>query len=236
VLARTFLYERKKEDLNRCGNYCEAQIWGKLALSDVDFVMIQSSEPIPRAVSRSGIPVYDYAVPESTSEVVDSSRTAQYVRGALRPAETSDRRRLIIDRRPLKEAELVEAVESASSEHDAKVGFSPRQRLIGELAVRPKSPVVARELEKAFASEDVLTRALALYGLSELPWSEFKPRLLEGLDAAPGPLLISAVAFAADHQDDADVVARLDRLRRAPASVASEWVERLDKTHLCSPR
>jgi hypothetical protein len=185
VLARTFLYERKKEDRNRCGNYCEAQIWGKLTLKDVAYAMVRDSEPIPDALARAGIPVYDYSVPDSTSAVVDVGRTAQYVRGARRPAEVA--------------------------------------AVIGPAGVKTDL-------------ETLSDGALALYGLSELPWPDFKPRLLEGLDAASGPLLISAVAFAAEHQDDADVSARLDRLRRAPPSAASEWVERLGKTHLCSPR
>jgi hypothetical protein len=111
------------------------------------------------------------------------------------------------------------------------------QRLLGLITESsPKTPTGAAMLKKEFASGDEQARALALYGLSELPWSDFKPYLIAGLDAAPGQLLISAVAFAADHQDDADVSERLDRLRRAPPSVASEWVERLTKRHLCSPR
>jgi hypothetical protein len=191
VLARTFLYERKKEDRNRCGNYCEAQIWGKLTLDDVAYAMVRASEPVPGALARARIPVYDYSAPESTTAVVDAGRTAQYIRGALR-AEAS----------PLPAPPSERAV------------APPRDsRLDGEQA-----------------------RALALYGWSERSWAAFKPHLLEGLDAVPGPFLISAVAFAAEHQDDADVSARLDRLRRAPASPASEWVERLTAPRLCSPR
>ena len=192
VLARTFLYERRKEDRNRCGNYCEAQIWGRLSLDDVAYAMVLDSEPVPDALARAGMPVYGYSVPDSTTAVVDAGRTAQYVRGALRRTKPS--------------------------------------ALRGSPAGRAPAPAVE------FALGDAQTRALALYGLSELPWDAFKPRLLQGLDAAPGPLLISAVAFAADHQDDADVSARLDRLRRGPESPASEWVERLTKARLCSPR
>jgi hypothetical protein len=181
VLPHAFLYKRKKEDRNRCGNYCEAQIWGKLTLDDVAYAMVRDSEPIPSALASAGIPVYGYSVSDSTSAVVDSGRTAQYFRGPRR-----------FDSAPLD----------------------------------PAPPLV----------ETARAEQLPLFAESERSWSEFKPRLLESLDAAPGPLLINAIAFAAEHRDDPDVAARLARLRRAPESVATEWLERLDKKQLCSPR
>jgi hypothetical protein len=236
VLARTLLDEKKKEDRNRCGNYCEAQIWGGLSLSDARYVMIRGSEPIPGAISRAGLPVYDYAVPESTSAVVDATRTAQYVRGAQRAAASAPAARDRLARAVPNDEALAAAVESASSEPGEDGAFAPRERLIGELAARAKSPVVVRELEKVFASGGAQAKALALYGLSELPWSDFKPRLIEALSAAKGPLLISAVAFSAEHRDDADVAARLQALKRGPESDASEWLERFDKTRLCEGR
>jgi hypothetical protein len=251
VLARTFLYQRKPEDENRCGNYCEAQIWGALTLGDAAYVMIRASEPIPEAVARAGVPVYDYSVPDSTSAVVDPSRTAQYVRGALRAApalpapprparnKRSGRRRAPSsaprDQLPSDSA-LIEAVENASSRPDEEGGFTPRQRLVGELAARAKSPAVERELTKIFASDDAQTRALALYGLSELPWERFKPLLLESLRSASRTLLIPAVAFAAEHRDDPDVAARLAALKSSAAPEVFEWLERLDKPGLCGPR
>lgn len=108
--------------------------------------------------------------------------------------------------------------------------------MIAALAMRPKSAVILGALKRMFVTSDDQTRELILYGLSEVRWADFKPRLLESLDAAPGPLLISAIAFAADHRDDPDVAARLERLKRAPESVATEWLERLDKKRLCAPR
>jgi hypothetical protein len=221
VLTRTFLYERKGGDRGRCGNYCEAQIWGKLGLGDVAYAMVSASEPVPGALIRAGVPVYDYSVPDSTVAVVDAGRTAQYVRGALRSAA------------PSASADSPPSPLAAAREESA--AFSPRQRLVGELAERAKSPGVFISLEKEFASGDDQTRALALYGLSELPWSAFKPRLLEALRAPKGPLLIEAVAFAAERRDDADVAARLAALRRGAKTDAAEWLERLDKARLCVP-
>lgn len=238
VLPHTFEYLRKSKDANRCGNYCEAQIWGKLTFADVDFVMIPSSEPTPSALASFKIPAYDYAVASGTASVVDPARTAQYVRGGLRHDRDVDRRHRIVDwrRRPISDATLIKAIHDSSSQPDRLGGFSPRERLIAELAALRKSSATVAALESIFAKGGDQTRALALYGLTELAWPDFKPWLLESLDAAPGPLLINAVAFAADHRDDPDVAARLARLRRAPESVATEWLERLDKTKLCSPR
>ena len=253
VLARTFLYRRKPEDDNRCGNYCEAQVWGGLALSDAAYVMIRASEPVPEALARAGVPVYDYSVPDSTSAVVDPSRTAQYVRGALRPApplpapprpakikkSKRSRRRAPKAERPdgpPSDAALVDAVENASSKPDSDGGFTPRQRLVGELAGRPKSAAVARELEKVFATDDAQTRAFALYGLSELPWERFKPFLLEALRSASRTLLVPAVAFAADRRGDADVAARLNELKSSREPDVLEWLERLDAPRLCQAR
>lgn len=180
VIAHGFLYNRKKEDHNRCGNYCEGQIWGKLTLDEVAYAMVRDSEPVPSALARAGIPIYGYSVSDSTSAVFDSGRTAQYTRG-------------------------------------------PRR---SDSMLSPTPPFV----------KTTPVEQLPLFADSERPWNEFKPRLLESLDAAPGPLLINAIVLAADHRDDPDVAARLERLRHAPESVATEWLKRLGKKQLCSPR
>ncbi|HXT01525.1 MAG TPA: hypothetical protein VN915_12685 [Elusimicrobiota bacterium] len=181
VLAHTIHYRRKKEDRNRCGNYCEAQIWGKLTLDDVAYAMVRDSEPVPDVLVRAGIPVYGYSISESSSAVLDPGRTAQYVRGARRTGE-------------------------------AKLDYF--------------LPLAEMRIE----------HQLPLFAASERPWNDFKPQLLSALNAPPGALLINAIAFAAEHRDDPDVAARLAALRRAPESVATEWLERLDKKNLCSPR
>lgn len=179
VLAHTIRYRRKKQDRNRCGNYCEAQIWGKLTLNDVAYAMVRDSEPVPDVFARAGIPVYGYSLSDSTSAVLDAGRTAQYIRGARR-------------------------TDSARLDY-----FLP--------LIEPR-----------------IEHQLPLFAAGERTWHEFRPHLLKALDAPPGPLLINAIAFAAEHRDDPDVAARLERLKRAPESVATEWLERLDKKQLCS--
>lgn len=227
VLARTPLYERKKEDRNRCGNYCEAQIWGKLSLDDVAYAMVLDSEPVPGALERANIPVYSYSVPESTAAVVDVNRTAQYFRGPLRHIDPSK-----IAPAPPEPESMPGSTDRPFIDVDGE--FTVSERLISLKILGKHSPAQADGWKKTFSSADAQTREFVLYGLSGLPWTDFKPFLLESLDGPPGPLLITAIAFAAEHRDDADVAAKLEKLRRAPASKATEWVERLDRAHLCS--
>jgi hypothetical protein len=218
VLPHGVDYSRKPGDGNRCGNYCEAQIWGKLRLDDVAYAMVRASEPVPSAFARAAIPVYEYVVPESSTAVVDAGRTAQYERRALLPLG-----------RPARAAPTNVITTGG---HAAPGEFTAEQRRIAALAVDGSDP---EGLEEAAESGDEQTRALALYGVGGLPWDEVKPLILAALDARKGPLLISAVALASEHRDDSDVGIRLDALRRGPKNDATEWIERLDKARLCDP-
>lgn len=44
----------------KCEGYCEAQIWGELDLTDVEYLMIRKGAPIPEAARKLGVPVYEY--------------------------------------------------------------------------------------------------------------------------------------------------------------------------------
>jgi HEAT repeat protein len=107
---------------------------------------------------------------------------------------------------------------------------------IGELAVRPKSIAVVQELKKALNATDPGTRVSALYGLSELPWDEFRPHLLEGLKDKSPLVNTEAIAFASEHQDDEEVVRLLNDLRTRPPRElleTSDWLDRLRKPRFC---
>lgn len=252
VLARTTRAPAKSADRNACGNYCEAQIWGKLTWRDVDYAMVASSAAVPAALFATGTPVYRY---EAAS---NPGQTAQYVRGErlIAPRAATGARaagsspavenflRGEADAR-LPDAELVGRLEDSAAAAKDSGAVMERRRLLGELAGRRKSPAVVRELDKAAVSPDAADRALALYGLSELPWREFKPRLLAALGDEDPRVAAAAVAFSFDHAGDGEVAGRLKALarrtksrledpRNAGETVAAEWLDRLQKPLFCA--
>ena len=150
VLARTFAYRRKPGDRNRCGNYCEAQIWGDLSLSDVAYAMIPAGAPAPRALRSAGLDVYSYAVGKSSADIVAPDHAAQYVRGPrlweARPrAQTAPDAAL---RPPPPSDEEARALALYARSDEAWTAFKPA--LLA--ALRDKSPLLATEAV-AFASE-----------------------------------------------------------------------------------
>lgn len=66
-VANTLKYIDTKDPSFQCNGSCEAQIWGKLDFSDVDYVILQEGTPIPEEIKKSGIAVYK-ASPSETSE------------------------------------------------------------------------------------------------------------------------------------------------------------------------
>ena len=246
VLTHTVLYKRKPEDKNKCGNYCEAQIWGELTFEDVDYVMIRGTEPVLPSLLKSGLRLYRYSSPAGAQ--------APYVRGELLSPGTSGKvpapialGRAALEREAeaasspavknhlqdsahalMRDEELVSGIASASP--------PAQQRLVGELAVRPKSAVVVQELRKALNSSDALIRSLALYGLSELPWEDFRPFLLEGLKDPSSYVNTGAITFAAEHQEDEEVRRLLkDLKKRSPRELleTDDWLDRLSNIHFC---
>lgn len=230
VLTRTALYRRKPEDKNTCGNYCEAQIWGKLSFEDVDYLMLREGEPAAPELLELGVPVYRF----SPSTAVP----AGYTRGELLAPRGPSRARV----------ETAAALEPAIKNHlkDRERASLPDGDLIarapyslsdmGDLAARPKSPAVIRALEAAWKSSDADARSLSLYGLSELPWADFKPFLLDGLKEKNPLINVEAIAFAAEHLDDPEVTRLLDDLRRRQERdllVTSDWLDRPGKPRSC---
>lgn len=226
VLTHTGLYRRKPGDKNKCGNYCEAQIWGKLTFEDVDYLMLRDTEPVPAALLESGLPIYRYSSPADAS--------ASYARGKLVNPGAVEKKAPAVPSLAVKN-HLTDG--ARASRRDAELAADgPSASVLGELGARPKSAVVVRELTKAVGAEDPWMRSLALYGLSELSWEEFRPRLLQGLKD-PDPLVNSqAIALASEHQDDPEVTGFLSGLRRRSVRdllATSDWLDRLTKPHIC---
>lgn len=227
VLTHTALYRRKPEDKNKCGNYCEAQIWGRLSLEDVDHLMIRDAEPVTAALLNSGLRVYRYStapgVPYIRGELLSEGRAGapSAPEEASSPAAANhlkDR-----ERASLSEEALLARNEGSASD-------------IGELAARPKSAGIVRELTTASSSKDPELRASALYGLSELPWKEFRAFLVAGLKDKSALVNTEAVAFASEHRDDAEIAGLLKDLKNRPERDLLEtvdWLERSSKPRFC---
>lgn len=227
VLTHTGLYRRKPGDSNKCGNYCEAQIWGKLTIEDVDHIMIRETEPVTASMLESGLKIYRYSSP--------AGAPSHYARGALLSSGTAKRASETTASLAVKNHLLdAERASTSDAEIAAKGPLSPPE--VGELGARPKSAIVVRELTQAMKSKDPWTRSLALYGLGELPWEEFRPHLLAGLKD-PSPIVnTEAIAFAAEHQYDAEVSRLLGELKHRSAREllqTSDWLDRIHKPRTC---
>lgn len=251
VLTHTFGYRRKPEDKNRCGNYCEAQIWGALSLEDVDYAMIRDTESLTSSLLESGLRIYRYSSPAgSLGRFVRGELLAEGTPAKIRTPIARGREALdtgseavpspavknhltSIQRALMKDDELVE---SAASAGNGPSVVSKRRLLVGELAMRPKYAMVVRELKQAFVSNDQMIRVLALYGLSELPWKEFRPYLIEGLKDKDSEMNAAATAFASEHQNDLEVARLVRDLSSRPGRdllKTGEWIDRLSKAHFC---
>jgi hypothetical protein len=252
VLPRTLLYSGKRGDRNLCGNYCEAQIWGRLEWRDVDYLMIPKGAAADGLEIPAGVRVYRYA--ETPASSAARGHAARYERGArvrvrtsARPAGSSPAPEAYLEGRDdaaRTDASLVADLEREEAAPSTATARARRLSLLGELAARPKTEAVASELSRAAASPDPAERAEALYGLSELPWPRFKAVLLAGLADSNPRVEAEALAFAGEHQDDGDVASAVDRLkaltktraldpRNAEAPVVEEWLERLATARAC---
>ncbi len=61
---------KEKEELNfKCHTYCEAQIWGPLDYSDVEYAMIAPDTKVPKALKTANIPVYFYEKSQSSVKI-----------------------------------------------------------------------------------------------------------------------------------------------------------------------
>lgn len=241
VFPRTARYRRPSDEKNVCVNYCEAQVWGELDLSDVAYVMLPEGVPLSDALRRAGTPVYRFSVPAKTIPAA-----AQYLRGALlkagaQPAPSdasapSAAESAILDSigiERLSDEELMKAARAEKSPDD-EFAMSRRLRLVGELAVRAKSPEILSLLRESFQSRDGMERAVALHGLSELPPELFRPHLLEAL-GDPRPLVqAAAVALAAEQRGVPAVGSALESLSRRKLNPAvRQWLDRLEHGAVC---
>ncbi len=185
------------------------------------------SSNIPKEILKSGIPIYELKSPYGVNEGKSQENQAlQYERGKLihqRP------RPKVITPEKLTSTELTDRLSSLdipaavrrifevqlSSFREpgaliAAVKTTPISRIpetIGELAIRRKTPEIFTFLKDSLKDEKLphLARAQALYGLSELPWKELRPLVLNILkNETNAQFRFMAVALAGDHLDGDD--------------------------------
>lgn len=253
VLPHTFAYRRRAGERLRCVNYCEAQIWGELRLDDVDYVMVPNGAPVP--AGAAGLAVYRYSVPASTAAAGAPARTLVYRRGArVRPpagaqslpdaAEFRAMPELAGLRESFEEARLTD--EKAAVRLSSATAPEERLRLAGLLAARAKSETVVAALKEAARGPDAAARAVALLGLSELPWAEFAPILLGAAKDDDWRVQAAFAALAAEHLGRPETAAAAAELEAAARERARdprddrsgdvlEWLSRADRPRLCAP-
>jgi hypothetical protein len=253
VLARTFSYRRKPGDHNRCVNYCEAQIWGELNLGDVEYLMIPPGAKVPAGAATARLPVYRYSVPTSTAAAGAPARTLVYARGTRVKVPAVETLPTSLEFRGMPQLQGVrssfeemrlpddQAVRRLAESKDP----GERLRLTGVLASRVKNARVREALKTALAGDDPTVRSLALYGLSDSPWTDFKPILLVSAKDADWRVRAAVAALAAEHRTEPEVAAALaamtaDARRRGEdpredrAADELEWLSRADRPWLCA--
>ncbi|MCM2277551.1 MAG: hypothetical protein NDJ89_05695 [Oligoflexia bacterium] len=138
----------------------------------------------------------------------------------------------------LSESELLERIsspESTPADRESDSAFDPKEQLVAELATRPKTPAVIRKLKELMTDSSVHIRSQAAYGLSELPWSEFKRIALHCLKDSSEVVKLECLALVADHlTDDADIAKAIRELEAAEGdSKLKDWIKVLQAKRLC---
>jgi hypothetical protein len=252
-LTHTDQYTRDKNDKNQCSNYCEAQIWGELDMTDVDSLLVAQASDITDDMKALGVPIYQRLTTSPTPSA------AQYSKGPLlytppagvKPiapkALTEDELQKIVTPDP-SGSPLPPPVRSIAG--GKLLEFTPNEKLaspesiaaftastvssgwgsldtsssgLAELAGRKKTPAIIAGLEEVFDKGTPVSKALALYGLSEAPWTEVKSRVITALTGTDQPLALLGIAIAADHQTDPDIVEALKKTATNFPSAPSGW-------------
>ncbi len=255
---RTTRYKKTDSDNSQCAIYCEAQIWGDLNLQDVAYLMVKKDAALPPNLSKFGIPVYEY------SPYSEEKQALQYTRGKLLQAATSPptsppklsaeeiagrlssswipevERNILTSRKHaqwtdqqlLMQLNFTMAMETTEDKSE----FNETNYLVAELATRPKTQKVIEKLKRLLKSPNRFNQAQAAYGLSELPWSDFKPLLLQCLKSTSNYVRQKCVGLAGDHLEEPDVKNALNELANSKAygsEIIKDWIAKLRANRLC---
>jgi len=260
LTAQTTRY--KKNETNKCAEYCEAQVWGALDLSDVDHIMVPVGDEISSSLQKLGLPIYRMdPKPKTATGVVKYTRLNQEPFGNapitatadLTPESDEARRNrmhsasLISWDKKLgskSPTELISEISAWKKDPDAfdfpyfgipheLIPLKHGELLTAELATREKSEETVVALKELLASKEPFIREHALSGLSELPWAELKALVLKALkDAAPS-VRLTALAIASDHSSEGDVTQAMSLVKKDSEGRITNWLARLGKRRLC---
>lgn len=159
---------KEKEELNfKCHTYCEAQIWGPLDYSDVEYAMIAPDTKVPKALKTANIPVYFYEKSQSSVKIKKGkiaykakNKTKQVDLSQMVPSNHIEK--AILDIKTigtLPQSELIERYNKASS-------VIEKRNLLGQIALSKNNEAKIFLMKEARITKDEIARSDILLGLS----------------------------------------------------------------------
>lgn len=243
-------FKDKKDDPMKCDwGYCEAQIWGSLDLSDVDYVMIKPGAEVPEVLKRNKIPVY-------YREEANGKNTGGFVKGELAFAGSPSRKIASIDETTFTPSESTNTVTARIEEHK-RLGKSSSQDLVkkfneskdwelkreivGELILRDDKSLKTFLMDNLPKSEDGLLTSQILTGLSSFGSDKavreaFKAVLANsGGDKIVERTLLAIVADTPGFKDDEELLKALEEKSKSDNGFRI-WYNRFFRHQSLCPR
>lgn len=256
-ITSSLKYKDRPENKFQCQSYCEAQIWGDIGFSDIEYVLIQPGAKVPEEFKRSGITVY-YTKPSNSSVRLEKGEVAyagdKNLQGQtqaidLQKGENKVTNR-VIDQKiipTLKHKELIDLYKNNFDTESKRV-------LLGQIALE-NTPATKKFLMDSLSSvEDQISRSQILLGLSRyghdpqvrnLFKAYLQSKIPEGSTNnypytmgayGPGVDVLTSMAIIADTEgfkDDKELRDTLDKVVKEDPFYKS-WYDRLFlKTPLC---
>jgi hypothetical protein len=203
-----FKDKRKKEDHFKCASsYCEAQVWGKVGLDDVKYVLIPPGAPVPEVFKKRGIPVYFYKKGKKGSMAWEKGKIAS--EGSSVKSYTSKKIDIKCDKCPsvvkkindhhnyknLKPKELKKELKKVKS-------IDQKREILGELVSKEfkgKERFFEKQLKKSSINLD---KIISMQALSEYPHNKhLRESILNGLTNTSyegTEYVMMAMSFAAE--------------------------------------
>lgn len=252
-VVNTLGFKDKADEPMKCnGGYCEAQIWGSLDLSDVDYVMIMPGAEIPEVLKRNNIPVY-YRVD------ANGENTGGFKKGEVAFSGSPSRAIASIDEVTFKPAPSTNTVTARIEEHkklgklsstklmdnfNSSSDEEQKREIMGELILRKDSSVKPFLMETLTKSDDGLLKAQILTGLSPFGKDKsvrkaFKTIITQesdyGSDEIVDRTILAIVADTAGFKDDDKLLKALEEKAKSDTNFRV-WYNRFFRHQSLCPR